>query len=84
MEKITWKSVATEMCLLPHVISWIGKNDVGRSLFYKLFQSMPTLYLIRKVMQNLLGQRGRECEIDYMNLDNYTQVIGDNTLDYTE
>jgi hypothetical protein len=70
--------VAMEICLFPHVISWIGKNDVGRSLLYKLFQCM-----IRKVMQNLLGQRGRECEIDYMNLDNYTQVIGDNTLDYT-
>ena len=33
-----------EMAVLPHAISWIGRDDIGQPLLYSLFQSMPFLF----------------------------------------
>ena len=36
--------VDMELVELPQVISWIGRNDTGHSLLYKLCQHMPSLF----------------------------------------
>ena len=33
-----------ELNVLPHAISWMGRNDVGRSLLYRFVSSMPALF----------------------------------------
>ena len=36
--------VDVELEVLPQAIAWVGKDDIGHSLLYKLFQTMPTLF----------------------------------------
>jgi len=36
--------VVMELEVLPRAIAWIGRDDTGHSLLYKLFQTMPTLF----------------------------------------
>lgn len=36
--------VDMDLVIMPHAISWIGKNEAGLSLLYKLCQSMPSLF----------------------------------------
>lgn len=35
--------VDMELSVLPHVISWVGRNNVGQTLMYQLLQSLPSL-----------------------------------------
>ena len=36
--------VDMELEVLPYAIAWVGRDDTGHSLLYKLFQTMPTLF----------------------------------------
>jgi len=36
--------VDMDLGIMPHAISWIGKNEAGLSLLYKLCESMPSLF----------------------------------------
>ena len=38
------KFVNMELTELPQAISWVGRNDTGTSLLYKICQSVPTLF----------------------------------------
>ena len=35
--------VVMELNILPHAVSWIGRNNIGHSLLYRLVNSMPSL-----------------------------------------
>ena len=40
-----------EMCMLPHAISWIGRDDIGATLQYQLLRSLPSL--LSKMVSNI-------------------------------
>lgn len=59
--------VDMELSVLPHVISWVGRNNVGQTLMYQLLQSLPSLITIKcdhpsKLLNKTLagGKRKRE------------------------
>ena len=36
--------VTKDMGVLPHVMSWMGRNNIGHSLLYSLVRSLPDLF----------------------------------------
>ena len=36
--------VTKDMGVLPHVMSWMGRNNIGHSLLYSVVRSLPDLF----------------------------------------